>query len=75
MNREAGPNQVFVCGACGKRSKDLHGTKALDKGWDVSCTLNAVLCKEDTLTYKNNKLVYAEVVEEDETVKAREAQQ
>jgi hypothetical protein len=41
-NKIAPPGQVWVCGACGKKSNDLYGNAA-DYGWDVSCVLNAVL--------------------------------
>jgi transposase-like protein len=43
-NVEAPAGQVFVCSACGKRSKDRYGYRAIDAGWDESCMLNAVLC-------------------------------
>jgi hypothetical protein len=43
--------QVWVCGACGKWSRTLHGDPdAVRVGWDVSCVLNAVLCRESHLT-------------------------
>ena len=38
---------MFVCGACGKRSRDLYGEQRIDRGWDESCMLNAVLCYEE----------------------------
>ena len=38
--------QVFVCMACGKRSKDIFGDMKIDRGWDVSCAMNCVLCYE-----------------------------
>lgn len=46
-NRFASEGEVFVCGACGKRSRDLYGAEAIDYGWDESCMLNAVLCYAD----------------------------
>ncbi len=49
MNETAPEGQVYVCSACGKRSKDRHGDKPISKGWDVSCMLHAVLCFEDKL--------------------------
>jgi len=38
--------QVFVCMACGKRSKDIFGDMKIDHGWDVSCAMSCVLCYE-----------------------------
>lgn len=43
-NQVASKGQIFVRGACGKRSKDKYGEQAIDGGWDESCMLNAVLC-------------------------------
>jgi len=43
--RYAKAGSVYVCGACGKKSKDLYGEGG---GWDESCMLNAVLCNEVT---------------------------
>lgn len=43
-NEIAPEGQVFVCGACGKRSHDRFGNQQLDYGWDESCMLNSVLC-------------------------------
>ena len=48
-NQLAEEGQVFVCGACGKRSKDLYGAQRISYGWDESCMLNAILCWEDKL--------------------------
>ncbi len=42
-NEFAPKGQVYICGACGKRSRDLYGTKAIDEDWDESCMLHAVL--------------------------------
>jgi hypothetical protein len=41
---------VFVCSACGKRSRDKFGTQPISSGWDESCMLNAMLCEESALT-------------------------
>lgn len=49
-NIVAPPGQVFVCSACGKRSRDLYGNQSLTGEWDASCMLNAYLCKENALT-------------------------
>lgn len=34
---------VYLCGACGKRSRDIYGDQAIDYGWDESCFLNSVI--------------------------------
>lgn len=34
--------QIWVCGACGKTSKDRYGDPG--KNWDEACMLNSVLC-------------------------------
>jgi hypothetical protein len=39
----APPGTIHVCGACGKTARDKYG---MERGWDESCMLNAVLCKE-----------------------------
>jgi hypothetical protein len=45
--------QVWICGACGKRSRTRYGfdeskqRTAIDRGWDESCMLHAVLCHDD----------------------------
>ena len=44
--------QVWVCLACGKRSRTKYGFDAddvrqnIDPGWDESCMLNSVLCHD-----------------------------
>jgi hypothetical protein len=43
--------QVYVCGACGKRSRDVEGTQKVDRSWDESCMLHAVLCIEESLVF------------------------
>jgi len=48
-NKIAPKGQVWVCTACGKRSQDLYGFQPINRGWDVSCTLNAVLCFTDKI--------------------------
>ena len=45
-DKVAPDGQLYVCGACGKTSKDLFGNQKISYGWDESCTLNAVLCYE-----------------------------
>lgn len=56
-NKVAPEGQVWVCGACGKRSRDRYGYQPIDRGWDESCFLNAVLCHEDSLEFGLNGLV------------------
>lgn len=47
MNNKIAPEgYIFVCAACGKKSKDIFGHQKIDKGWDESCMLSAVLCHE-----------------------------
>lgn len=43
-NERAPEGQIYVCKFCGKRSRDLYGKEPLDRGWDESCMLAAVLC-------------------------------
>lgn len=37
---------VYICGACGKRSRDIYGDQAIDRGWDVSCFINSSIVSE-----------------------------
>lgn len=47
-NNEIAPEgKIWICAACGKRSRDLYGSQPIDYGWDESCLLNAVLADED----------------------------
>lgn len=51
----ADPGTVWVCGACGKRARSRYGfdennkSTALDRGWDASCILNAILCVDSPI--------------------------
>lgn len=57
--RLAGAGEVYVCAACGKTFTDPYKV-------DVSCMLNRVLCKEDSLKYdKNGRVIEADIVEEE----------
>ena len=56
--KEAPEGQVYVCGACGKAFRDPYKV-------DVSCMLNRVLCYEDSLEYKDGKVIKAKAVEEE----------
>lgn len=53
-NRLARPGTVYVCHACGKRSHDRRGTKAIDHGWDSSCMTRATLCRDSSLIFGND---------------------
>lgn len=65
MNAIASEGQIYVCGACGRRSKDKYGDQAIDYAWDASCMLNSVLCKENSLEFDDNKrVIKADSVEE-----------
>lgn len=57
MNETAKDDEVFVCSACGKRSKDRYGNLKIDQGWDESCMLHSVLCQEASLVFGENGLV------------------
>lgn len=56
-HKPAPDGQVYVCCACGKRSKDVYGEHPIDKGWDESCALNCVLCKESHLVFDRRSRV------------------
>jgi hypothetical protein len=60
MNIRAPEGQIFVCSACGKRSKDKYGDEKIDQYWDVSCVINAVLCYEE----KNSDGSYVAVLDD-----------
>ncbi len=48
---------VFVCFACGKRSRDKYGNQAIDRGWDGSCMLNCQAVEESRLRIENVRVV------------------
>lgn len=51
---------VYVCGACGKTA-----AKTTDFN-DVSCAMNAVLCKPESLVYADDgSVIQAEAIEND----------
>lgn len=56
-NLTAPKGKVFVCCACGKRSRDRYGDQPLTRGWDVSCMMNAHLYEEWRLTLDENGTV------------------
>lgn len=59
--RMAPEGQIFVCGACGKTSKDLYGGQ--NSRWDESCMMNAVLCHENSIKKQNGLVTNAKAVE------------
>ncbi len=62
---------VWVCMACGKRASD-RTTGGIDIGWDVSCFLNAMLCKESSLRFDEfGRVEVCEPIEERDKI-ARE---
>lgn len=52
---------VWVCLACGKRSRDRYGDVPLNCGWDASCFLNSVLVYEDAVVLGGDRVI--EIVE------------
>jgi len=60
MQKIAPHGAVYVCGACGKRSRDLYGYQAISPGWDESCSLNAFLCDEESLVMDGQVVRQAE---------------
>lgn len=54
--------QIYVCAACGKRSRDREGQLAIDPGWDVSCFMHAILCYEASYSRDDHGHVRAEAV-------------
>lgn len=56
----AGAGEIYVCAACGKTFTNPYKV-------DVSCMLNRVLCKEDSLEYdKNGRVIKVDPVKEEE---------
>jgi len=56
-NEEAPEGSVYVCFACGKRSRDRYGSKKIDYGWDVSCMMNCNLVLENLLVIEGGRVV------------------
>ena len=63
-NKVAPAGTVYVCGACGKRSRDRYGFQKIDAGWDESCMMHAVLCDEKSLVVRDNRVRGATAVPE-----------
>lgn len=56
MNETAPKDYVWVCFACGKRSKDKYGSDPIDKGWDESCMLNSYMVAEADITITDHRV-------------------
>jgi hypothetical protein len=54
--------QVFICAACGKRSRDIYGDQKIDRGWDESCFMNRVLMDEQTAADCHTDLKFSRCV-------------
>lgn len=46
---------TWVCGACGKTSKDRYGDS--NSRWDESCFLNSFLAQESSLEYFEGRVI------------------
>jgi hypothetical protein len=57
FEEKAPDGHVWVCHACGKRSKDKFGLLAMSYGWDESCMMNSELYKEEDLVIKDGFVV------------------
>lgn len=58
MSNEIAPKgKVFVCMACGKRSRDRYGEQKIDHMWDESCMLNCTLLDESDLVIRDGRVV------------------
>jgi len=72
MPRKKLRETLYVCQACGKRSQDKIGDKAIDRGWDVSCFINSVKVYSDKLVLGKDgrvvEILEGGVVEEDKNV-------
>lgn len=61
-NQVAGDGEVWVCIACGKRSRDRFGMQAISVGWDASCMSKAILCLESSLAFEDGRVSKAQAV-------------
>lgn len=58
MSDDVAPEgHVFVCLACGKRSRDRYGNQPLNRGWDVSCVLNSEMFPIERLVMGNGRVI------------------
>lgn len=65
-NAVAPYGKVWVCCACGKRSRDKYGSQKIDQGWDESCMMHSRLFDEDDLVMENGRVVRVENSNEEE---------
>lgn len=56
-NKVAPVGQVYVCLACGKRSRDKYGNQSISYGWDASCMLNCDVFNEEDLVMENGRVI------------------
>lgn len=62
---DAPTGQVWLCGACGKRSRNRAGTHRIDHGYDESCMLNSTLVTEASIVRdRNGRITHADAVTE-----------
>lgn len=62
MKAPAPPGFVWVCAVCGKRAKN-KGTGEVFHGWDVSCYLNSILCREESIELTDGQVPSAVAVD------------
>lgn len=70
MKKQSGPTiapvgAIWVCTACGKTTRDRYGIDESSAiGWDASCMLNSILCRDDeTLVKKGSRVTSCEPLE------------
>lgn len=64
-NQVAPAGAIFVCVACGKRSRDLYGYQKISRSWDASCVLNSMLCVESSVVMMGDMVVSADPWDEE----------
>lgn len=60
-DRIAPERQIWICGACGKTSKDQYGDPGTS--WDESCMLNSVLVWESSVKRTNGGVAAIQVTD------------
>ncbi len=55
MVGDAPAGAVWVCAACGKRAKN-RSNGGIDRMWDESCFLHAVLCDEASIVMTDGRV-------------------
>lgn len=69
METKAPEGAIWVCPACGKTTTDRYGqSEDTMHGWDVSCSMHAVLCRDDESLERgeHGRVTKAEPWKEDE---------